>query len=270
MVMYGWRGPGRFWESDNRLSVLELVNSGSLDLKLTAILWLIMEHRAPVLVAAGPSNAGKTTTLNVLLDFLPPAVKEVHLRGEGEDFGFLEKAVPAETYIVAAEFSDYGDYIWGNTAIRAFELLTEGYGLGGTIHARTADEVVYILHEYLELPLSWLAHLGAIVTLRVTPGRTRMDEPVRRIATVSLVMPGAKDLALQVIASRQQGTDALVFASDRTLQAALSSKFAIGNLRVAPEILVRQQYLERLLKEGKVSRDEVRQAVVEFYTSHNS
>src|ERR1035437_3948585 len=98
MNMYGWRGPGRFWEPDKRLSVLELVNSGSLDLRLAALLWLIMEYRAPVLVAAGPSTAGKSTTLNVLLDFLPPEVKEVHLPGEGEDFSFVDDAVPANTY----------------------------------------------------------------------------------------------------------------------------------------------------------------------------
>jgi energy-coupling factor transporter ATP-binding protein EcfA2 len=250
--------------------VLELVNSGSLDLRLAALLWLMMEYRAPVLVAAGPSNAGKSTTLNVLLDFLPPEVKEVHLRGEGEDFAFLDNSVAAQTYMVAAEFSDYGDYIWGETAQRAFVLLAEGFSLGGTIHARTANEVVGILHEYLELPLSLLARLGAIITLRVTPGRSRMEEPVRRIESVSLVMPCGKGLALQALASRQQGTDELAFASDKTLQTAISSKFDMVNIRVAAEILVRQQYLERLLNDGKVSRDEVRQAVVEFYAARSN
>src|SRR3989304_1724819 len=146
-----WGGWG--FDRGPRLSILEIVKTGTLDLKLAGLLWLLMEHRASVLVAAGPSFAGKTTTLNVLLDFLPPNVKQVDLRGYGEDFKFLESATPADTYLVAEEFSDYMDYVWGDTALRAFALVTNGYGLGGTIHARTAKEALLVLHEYLEVPL---------------------------------------------------------------------------------------------------------------------
>ena len=122
MVTNHWLGGGRFWEPAQRLSAFGLVSAGTIDLRLASLLWLLMEYRASVLVAAAPSFAGKTTTFNVLLDFLPPAIEQIHLRGEAEDFQFLDNAKPAETYLVAAEFSDHFEYIWGETAHSAFQL----------------------------------------------------------------------------------------------------------------------------------------------------
>jgi len=261
MGMYRWRG-GRFWEPPVPLSVLQLVKYGTLDLRLAGLLWLIMEYRASVLVAAGPSSAGKTTTLNVLLDFLPPSVKQIHLHGYGEDFGFLRTSKPDETYLVAEEFSDYGDYIWGETAQRAFDLLSQGYSLGGTIHARTAKEVLYVLNEYLGLPVSVLGDLGAIVIVRAWRGRT---EPVRHIDEVSLVMPVKDGVALQTIASREMGADAFIFADEKALQRSLSGKFRMVDVDVTSEIQKRMQFLGQLLREGNVFRDQMREAVVDFY-----
>ena len=72
------------------LSILDIVNSGTLDCRLAALLWVLMEQRASVLVAAGPSYAGKTTLLHAMLDFLPPGQQKVTLRGYFEDFRFVD------------------------------------------------------------------------------------------------------------------------------------------------------------------------------------
>ena len=238
------------------MSILELVKSGSLDLRLASLLWLMMEQRASILVAAGPSFAGKTTTLNALLDFLHPDVKEVRLNGWGEDFRFLKDATPSKTYIVAEEFSDYGDYVWGETAQKAFNLLDDGYSLGGTIHARTAKEVLLVLHQYLGISVPLLGRLGAVVNLSA--------EAVTLATTV-------KDgLAIQTIASREMGSDSCVIADDKTLQLALSNKFALGSLSVSKEIEIRRQYLSDLQGKGKVSRDDVREAIIKFYESRRA
>src|SRR5512139_1533745 len=114
-MAYRW-GRSRFFEPERQLSVLELVNYGTLDLRLAGLLWLLMDHRASVLACAGPNFAGKTTMLNVLLDFLRPEVKRVHMQGEYEDFAFLKDSVPANTYLVAEEFNEYNNfvYVWGD------------------------------------------------------------------------------------------------------------------------------------------------------------
>ena len=266
MGMNRWWMRGRFGEPETRLSVLDLVRSGTLDLRLASLLWVIMERRASVLVAAGPSFAGKTTTLNVLLDFLRPEVKEVRLNGYDEDFGFLETSVPSSTYIVAEEFSDYGDYVWGETAQKAFDLMKEGYALGGTIHARNAREVAYILNQYLELPIETIARLDAIVTLGVA-GR-RGYEPVRRIDSVSLFVPVGEKTGIQTIASNELGGGTFAIVDDKTLQAALLKRFPPGKVSAWRAMTERELFLGKMLSAGKIGRDEVRKGILEFYSSN--
>ena len=58
-----------------------------------------------VVVAAGPNMAGKTATLNALLDFLPPEVEQFYLSGNFENFSFVEENRPAINYMVVEEFN---------------------------------------------------------------------------------------------------------------------------------------------------------------------
>lgn len=82
-----------FHEPDRKpRSILELVAGGELDTGLAALLWLLLEARVPVVVAAAPPLAGKTTLLTALLDFLPADTRRVVLRGVAEDFAWLPEA----------------------------------------------------------------------------------------------------------------------------------------------------------------------------------
>lgn len=84
---WGFHGAG-----DPGRSVLGLIADGTLDAELAALLWLLLEARLPVVVAAGPPLAGKTTVLTALLDFLPPGTRRVYLRGAWEDYTWLAEA----------------------------------------------------------------------------------------------------------------------------------------------------------------------------------
>jgi hypothetical protein len=269
-MAYGWRRGGWSFEDDNPLSVLDLVNFGTLDLPLASLLWLIMEKRASALVAAGPSRVGKSTTLNVLLDFLRPEIKRVQLQGDYEDFSFLKNARPASTYMVAEEFGNFGIYVWGEVAVKAFDLTSEGYALGGTIHARSAREVVEILRRYLGLPMSKIAGIDLIVILSVMAGHRYTDEPVRRIDTVSLVAPHEKGLALETIASLSSDNKSFEIAAAPDLQQALSTRPNFKNVDVAAGLKEKEQFLTDLQSKGKMSREQVRKAVVEYYRTHHA
>jgi hypothetical protein len=267
--LYRW-GAERFWEPEKRLSILELVNSGTIDLRLASFLWVLMKYRASVVVAAGPSYAGKTTTFNAILDFLDPNVSLVELHGGEEDFEFTKTSPPSKTYLVAEEFNYHLDYVWGDAAQKAFELISEGYGLGGTLHARTPREAILVLHNYFNLPVPLIASLDVIVVLNVMRGWRRGIELERRIESISLVSPAKDSIALQIVASREMGSDTFILADENALQTALAKKFDIGQTRIAREIEIRQHFLARLLLEGKISRDEVRRAITSFYQSHPS
>ena len=73
-------------------SVVELIGSGTLDSELAAELWLLIEARVPIIVAAEAQFVGKSTLLGALLDFLPPDVRVVELAGEDETFDWLPQA----------------------------------------------------------------------------------------------------------------------------------------------------------------------------------
>ena len=138
MVRYqGWAG-WPFRRIDENLSILDVVKFGTIDYKLAGLLWFLMEHRASALVVAGPIWAGKTTLLHALLDFLPPEIEQVSLRGYEEDFKSLGTEKPENTYLITEEISNHSyEYIWGYQVVKAFELLPKGYALGATAHARS-------------------------------------------------------------------------------------------------------------------------------------
>ena len=73
-------------------SIVELIGSGVLDAELAATVWLLLEARVPIVVAAEAQHVGKTTLLTALLDFLPPASRVVELAGEDETFDWLPQA----------------------------------------------------------------------------------------------------------------------------------------------------------------------------------
>jgi hypothetical protein len=264
-MVYGRRRGGWNFEPENPLSVIDLINYGTLDIPVAGLLWLIMEKRASALVAAGPSRVGKSTTFNVLMDFMRPEIKQVQLQGDYEDFSFVKKAKPANTYMVAEEFGNFGIYVWGEVAVKAFDLTSEGFALGGTIHAQSAREVVEILRRYLGLPMSKIAAIDLIVILSVTAGRKYTDEPVRRIDTVSLVSPHEKGLALEMIASLSADGKSFEVANAADLKQALSAKLDFKNTDIAAGLKEKEEFLTRLKNEGKNSRDEVRKAVIEYY-----
>jgi hypothetical protein len=254
---------------DNGLSILDLVNSGTIDCKLAGLLWIIMEHRASVLVAAGPSYAGKTTLLNALLDFLPPGLQRITLQGSYEDFNFTEKSLPEKTYMMAEEISNHGflEYMWGFKAVRAFKLMSRGYALGSTIHARNSQEVLYILHKYLGLPLEVLSRLGIVVNLQAVAGQGYYDEPIRRVKSVDLILPSPEGLAIQVIAARKYTENGFDYQTEKGLYQALSEKHLVSNKCLYAEMDTRMRFLKHLLKNCATSREEVRKAVIQYYSS---
>jgi hypothetical protein len=251
------------------LSILDLVNYGTIDCKLAGLLWHLMERRASVLVAAGPSFAGKTTFLHTLLDFLPIDIQQISLKGYYEDYQFLGHCRPDKTYLVAEEISNHGfaEYVWGVQAARVFKLMSQGYGLGGTIHSRSSEEAVYVLHKILGISLALISRLSVVVNLRVFAGRSDEDEPVRRVNSVDLILPHTEGLAVQVLAAQQYTEKGFEYQTEKALQQALATKHLIGNNCVSGEIDTKKRFLKHLLDAGKTSRKEVRQAVRDYYRS---
>ena len=200
--------PG-FWgfHQTRARSAVELIRMGTLDAELAALVWLLVEARLPLIVAARAPRVGKSTTLNALLDFLPPSVSRVELAGAAEDFQWLpeaaslgwrsERAVvsrvpprPDSTYLIAAELSNHLPvYTWGDQARIAIRALSLGYGMGATIHAGSLEEVFGVLGAPpLRLSADELSWLGVVLILGLSPTGER------RMTAAHYVRPVARDV----------------------------------------------------------------------------
>lgn len=189
---FGWWG--WHWQPAIPLSVMQIIEAGSTDTGLMALVWAMLQRRASVLVAAEPPMAGKTTTLTALLDLLPPNTHRVYLRGYYETFEFTRAADadPPNTYVLANEMSDHlAVYIWGSRIYKMFELIDQGYAIGSTMHAETVEDVVAILNsDPLRVPPSRIANLTLVINLYVSSTHGR---GVRRFNWVHLLGPGNED-----------------------------------------------------------------------------
>jgi hypothetical protein len=259
-----------FRDIDEDLSILDVVGFGTIDFQLAGLLWLLMEKRPSVMVAAGPIWAGKSTLFHALLDFLSPEIEQVSLRGFDEDFRFLGNDKPENTYLVSEEISNHSyEYLWGPQVVEAFRLLSRGYALGATTHARNIREVAYVLNA-LGVPTTLIAGLGIIVTLQVTRGRSYHDEPIRYVDTVSTLNLTKDGLVAQMLATRHSPDEKFVYPPEKSLNDMLSSKFFIKYRSISAEIKLRADYLEQLQARGPSSRQEVKKAISEYRRSRSS
>lgn len=267
---YYWWAGGSFYKTDENLSILDILKCGEIDSQLAGLLWLLMEHRASLVVAAGPSWAGKTTLFHSLLDFLPPKITRVSLRGYEEDFKELGTDKPENTYLVTEEISNHSyEYLWGYQVAKAFEFLPKGYALGATIHASNIREVAYILRA-LGVSLSLIASLGVIITLQVNPGRSYHDDLVRYVDTVSTVNLTKNGLVAHVLATRRSPKEKFTYLPEQSLCDILFNKFTVKNSSVYSEMELRGDYLNQLRNKGISSRKDVRKEIKEYYLSRFS
>jgi len=147
------------------LSLIDLLDAGTVDVPLAAYLAAAMRHGASLLVGARPGGAGKTAVMAALLNFLPDAMTIQAVGSRAVlDMAALDPA-PGATCYLAHEIGDglYYAYLWDDEARDFFALAARGYTIATNLHADTLEET----HDQLCLENGVApAHLAA-VTLKV-------------------------------------------------------------------------------------------------------
>lgn len=132
------------------LSIIDLIAANTLDVDMAAYSLYAIAHGASFLTAARPGNAGKTTLLACLLNFLPPGVKIITTSSpsvitnaqrlttdeKGNNLCFLCHEIGAGHW--------YG-YLWGKYVGQFFHLMNDGCRIASCIHADTLSEMHDIL-----------------------------------------------------------------------------------------------------------------------------
>lgn len=247
------------YDSDQPLSVAQLIAAGSLDTRTAALLWLLVQrHRS--LIVSGPTDptpgVGKTTTLNALLEFLPVGTTLVYTMGMYEDFDFLADTPPTTTCVLANEVSDHLPiYMWGRTARKLLTLPADGYAIATSCHADTLSDVLDMLHGDLRIKPDDVGRLGVVVNIGLVG---RLWPPRRRFLSVNCLLPAADDTTATAAKSQPTTSRAPASTLDGRVQVL---ELATWNAADDTLIPASPQDLARLAKELGMTPDELNAAV---------
>jgi hypothetical protein len=162
-----WWGPSGI--SPPSLSIGDLLRDGTLDLENASVLWAALARQSSLAVIAGPSGAGKTTLLTALLEFLPPDMQRLYLRGCFESFSFFNDpaVTPTGTALLVNEISPHLPvYLWGSAVSRLLDAAERGFTVLATAHAETVPEFVGLLTgSPLRIPAMRVAAFEFVVVM---------------------------------------------------------------------------------------------------------
>jgi len=123
------------------LSVLDLIDAGTLDLDLAAYLMARITRGASFIVGAKPGGAGKTTVMCALLNLILPDMEIVAATPDAVHRAVRDDTVPKSCYVChEIGRGRYFAYLWGADLRAYFSLLDKGHGLATNLHADDLDE----------------------------------------------------------------------------------------------------------------------------------
>jgi hypothetical protein len=281
----GWWG--YHWSLPQPMSAVEIVESGSLDARLMATLWAVMARRGGVMLASEAPQAGKTTTLTALVDFLPDQTVGVFLRGWEQDSGWTDDIGPDRGFMLINEMSDHLPiYVWGPNARTALRLAGSGYGFGGTMHADSLDEAMACLRDEVGATDADLA--GLTIYLQYSAYRTplgmyrRVEEawhlrtdaagslaPVRLAALDGERSPrltGAQRMPVPPTLAGDGGRSRRSLLHDPGAYALLASALGLSADALEAELRSRSDFLAGLSERGICDPPAVAQALLTYPT----
>jgi len=264
----GWWG--YHWAPPRPMSAVELIATPAFDSRLMATLWAVVSRRRSVMLSSEAPQAGKTTTLSALVDFLPDDTTGIFVRGWWEDYDWLDEIEPGTGYLLINEMSDHLPiYVWGRAARGALILAGKGWGMGATMHADSLPEAlnslrtlgatdadlagltVYLQFSAYATPTGMYRRVEEAWHLRLDEGGTLA--PVRLAALEGDRSPrltGAQRLPSPPMLPDDGGRNARPLAHDPAAYTVLAASLGLAAGDLEAEIASRAAFLEDLAKRG--------------------
>jgi hypothetical protein len=216
-------------------------------------------------------QAGKTTLLSALVDFLPDQTTGIFVRGWWEEYDWLDEVPPGTGYLLINEMSDHLPiYVWGRAARGALMLAGKGWGIGATMHADSLPEALATLRTHLGATDADLAGLTLYLqySAYLTPAgmyrrveeawHLRLDEtgdlaPVRLGAIEggrSASLTGAQRLPTPPMLASDEGRSTRPFVHEPEGYALLAASLGLSAGDLEAEIGRRAAFLEDLAERG--------------------
>ena len=155
------------------LSLVDLVDAGTVDLPLAGYLAAAMRGGASLLVGARPGGAGKTAVMCALLNFLPDRTAIQPIAHPSVLDAAKRDPQPGETCYLAHEIGagSWYAYVWGAQARAFFALADQGHIVASNLHADTLEETQDQLCRENGVARAYVDAVTLKVYLRMERGR---------------------------------------------------------------------------------------------------
>jgi hypothetical protein len=228
------------------LSVLDLLDVGTVSPELAAYLGAAILDGHSFLVGAVPGGAGKTTVMGAFLNFVPPGV-DLRAATEGTPGATLSRD-DSRLCLICHEIGQgpYFGYLWGQDVRDFFELPTAGHMAATNLHADDVDQARQIICGGCGVSNEAFSSWPLFLFLRLE-GRTWSDRK-------------------PVVHTAWEGPDRLVYQRSATGWDMISEP-SLGRVENRREIL---RLLEDLNRKRAFRLEDVRRAVLERFSENAS
>jgi flagellar protein FlaI len=261
---------------------IDLIKYKTFSPEMLAYLWLATENRKNIMIVGGTAS-GKTSTLNALSLFIPPAAKIISIEDTRELTLYQENWLASVTREVSEgksiemydllrsalrqrpEIIIVGE-VRGKEALTLFQAMSTGHTSYSTMHAGSIPEMVHRLEaEPINVPHHMLSALNIVCLQLLT---YYQDKRVRRnqsIVEILGVDPTSGALRLNRVYERNPVTDHFEKVGDSQILMEIARERGWGMLDLEKELKNRQRVLEYLAEKNIRRLGEVSKIIRSYY-----
>jgi len=261
---------------------IDLMRSGTMNSTMLAYFWLLVENKMSFMVI-GETAAGKTTTMNALLMFIPPEAKVVSIEDTREIQLYHENWIAGVTRIglegkeidmydlLRSALRQRPDYIIvgevrGREAQTLFQAMSTGHASYSTLHAGDINQLIYRLeNEPLNVPRVMIQFLDAVIVQFLWTKKGIRKRRAKEVNEILGIDPVNKNLLINPLFEWDPAEDKFVQVGDSKKLEKIALRMGVDIFEIIEELKRRKKYLELMDSMGIRHYKEVTKLIHMYY-----
>jgi flagellar protein FlaI len=254
---------------EDPFSPIELMENGTFTSDELAYFWLAIENNKSLLFIGGTAS-GKTSSLNAVSLFIPPAAKVVSIEDTREITlyhdnwiasvtreGFTEGGNAISMFdLLRAAMRQRPEYILvgevrGPEAQTLFQAMNTGHTTFSTMHAGSVDAAIHRLEsEPLNVPRNMVQALNIISVQALIYRGTERVRRAQEVVEIAGIDPSTGNLRVNNVFVYDPVSDRVTYTGRSQVYSDIAQKRGLNSEQLEVEIKVRKNLLEEMKKQG--------------------